>query len=73
VAVAAALVAAESVVWLANDRICPLTPLAERYGASKGSVSDIWLPDVVARTIPQWSITLLVIAAALHLRAFVRR
>ena len=69
VAVAAALVAAEAVVWLANDRICPLTPLAERYGAASGSVSDIWLPDPVARTIPQWSTALLVLAAVLHLRA----
>ena len=48
VGVAAVLVAAESAVFIANDGTCPLTPLAERYGASSGSVSDIWLPDVVA-------------------------
>lgn len=69
VAVAAALVAAEAAVWVANDRICPLTPLAERYGAVSGSVSDIWLPGPVARTIPQWSTALLVLAGLLHLRA----
>jgi hypothetical protein len=73
VAVAAGLVAAEGVVWIANDRVCPLTPLAERYGAERGSVSDIWLPDVVARTIPQWSIPLVVLASALHVRGWRRR
>ena len=69
VAVAAALVAVEATVWLANDRICPLTPLAERYGAASGSVSDIWLPGPVARTIPLWSTALLIVAGLLHLRA----
>lgn len=68
VAVAAALVAAEGVVWIGNGRVCPLTPLAERYGALSGSVSDIWLPKVVARTIPQWSIPLVAMAAVLHVR-----
>jgi hypothetical protein len=65
---AAVLVAAESAVFVANDGICPLTPLAERYGASSGSVSDIWLPDAVARTIPYWTIPLVILGAALHLR-----
>ena len=68
VALAASLVAVEGVVWIANDRVCPLNPLAERYGALDGSVSDIWLPDVVARTIPQWSIPLVVVGSLLHLR-----
>jgi hypothetical protein len=68
VAVAAGLVAVEGAVWLANDRICPLTPLAECYRALSGSVSDIWLPDVVARTIPLWSIPLVGMASVLHVR-----
>jgi hypothetical protein len=72
VSVAGALVAAEGLVWLANDRVCPLTPLAERYGAARGSVSDIWLPDLIARTIPQWSIPLVVSAVVLHLRSSLR-
>jgi hypothetical protein len=72
VAVAAALVAVEGAVWIGNDRICPLTPMAERYGALSGSVSDIWLPDVVARTIPQWSIPLVTLAAVLHGRGLWR-
>ena len=70
VGVAAGLIAIEGVVWIANDRVCPLTPLAERYGAVSGSVSDIWLPDAVARTIPQWSIPLVAAGAVLHVRGW---
>jgi hypothetical protein len=71
VGVAAILVAVESAVFIANDGTCPLTPLAERYGASSGSVSDIWLPDAVARTIPYWTIPLVILGAALHIRGAV--
>ncbi len=69
-ALAAALVATEVAVYLGNDRVCPLTPLAERHGARRGSVSDIWLPDVLARTLPAWSGALLALAVALHLRGW---
>ena len=72
VALAAGAVAAEAVVFLANDRVCPLTPLTERLGATRGEVSDIFLPDVVARTIPIWSSALLVLAALLHARSALR-
>jgi hypothetical protein len=68
VAVAAALVAAEAAVFVTNDGVCPLTPLAERHGANRGGVSDIFLPDRLARTIPLWSTALVALAAALHLR-----
>ena len=71
VGVAAALVAVESAVFIANDAVCPFTPLAERFGASSGSVSDIWLPDVVARTIPYWTVPLVVLGGALHVRGMV--
>ena len=71
VGVAAVLVAVESAVFVANAGTCPLTPLAERYGASRGSVSDIWLPDPVARTIPYWTIPLVMLGAALHVRGAV--
>ena len=73
VAAAAALVAGEGLVFLANDGVCPLTPLAERYGAERGSVSDIFLPDAVARTIPLWSTTLIALAVVLHVRGLARR
>jgi hypothetical protein len=52
VAVAAGAVAIEAAVFIANRGVCPLTPVAERLGAAKGSVSDIFLPEAVARTIP---------------------
>jgi hypothetical protein len=73
VTVAALLVAGESAVFVANGGVCPLTPLAVRYGAERGGVSDIFLPDVVARTIPIWSIPLVVLGFALHGRAWGRR
>ena len=68
VAVAGALVAAESVVFVVNRGTCPLTPLAEQYGAQCGEVSDIFLPGAVARTIPIWATSAVVLAVALHLR-----
>ena len=69
VAVAMGAVAVEAAVFLANEGVCPLTPVAERLGASRGGVSDIFLPDAVARTIPIWSSALLVVAALLHARS----
>jgi hypothetical protein len=72
VALATGAVAAEATVFVANSGVCPLTPLAERLGSRHGGVSDIFLPDPVARTIPIWSTALLVLAAILHARA-VRR
>jgi hypothetical protein len=72
VAAAAALVAMESAVFVANDGVCPLTPLAERYGAARGGVSDIFLPDAIARTIPIWATSLLALGVALHVRGLWR-
>ena len=73
VAVAAGLVAIEAGVFVANAGVCPLTPLTERLGASRGSVSDIFLPGPVARTIPVWSSALVVLAVVLHARSVVTR
>jgi hypothetical protein len=69
VGVAATLVAGEAAVFVLNRGVCPLTPLAERHGASKGGVSDIFLPDRLARTIPIWSTALIALGAVLHVRA----
>lgn len=69
VAIAAAAVSVEAAVFVANGGVCPITPLTERMGAARGSVSDIFLPDIVARTIPWWSTALLILAGALHARA----
>ena len=72
VAVAGCLVAVEAAVFVANSGVCPLTPLAERLGARRGSVSDIFLPDAMARTIPIWSSALVALGIALHVSHLVR-
>jgi hypothetical protein len=69
VGIAALAVAVEATVFLANDGVCPITPMTKRMGAAHGSVSDIFLPDALARTTPIWSMSLLGIAGLLHLRA----
>ena len=71
VGIAAAAVAGEVAVFLANDGVCPITPLTERMGAVDGSVSDIFLPDALARTTPIWSTALLFVAGLLHVRSLV--
>jgi hypothetical protein len=42
-------IAAEGLVLLINRGTCPFTPLAEKYGAERGSVTDLFLPDWCAR------------------------
>lgn len=68
VVIAGTLVAIESGVFVANRGVCPLTPLAERHGARRGGVSDIFLPDFLARTIPFWTTPLVILGFALHVR-----
>lgn len=43
-AVAGAVLAGESLVFAANGFRCPLTKLAVKFGAERGSVTDIFLP-----------------------------
>jgi len=38
----------EGIALILNDYRCPLTTLAEKYGAEKGSVTDIFLPAWIA-------------------------
>jgi hypothetical protein len=52
-------VVGESAIIMVNDGRCPLTSVVEDLGAEHGSVSDIFLPDRLARNIPQISTTLL--------------
>jgi hypothetical protein len=73
VAIAAAAVAVEAGVFVANRGVCPMTSLTVRVGASDGSVSDILLPDVLARTIPLWSTALLAVAGLLHIHSLTGR
>lgn len=49
--VAVGLLLLESVVLVASGWTCPLTVLAERHGAKRGSVTDIFLPKWLADRI----------------------
>ena len=75
-AIAAAVVAGESLIFAANGFRCPLTDLAEQLGAQKGSVTDIYLPRWFARSLPAIHAPLLLAAVLLHRRgiaAWVRK
>jgi hypothetical protein len=65
-AVAAAVVAGESMVFAANGFRCPLTDVAERLGAERGSVTDIYLPRWFAHNLPAIHVPLLLLAVLLH-------
>lgn len=70
VTVAASIVVAESVVFLANGASCPLTPLAESLGAESGSVTDIYLPRWLAHYLPVIHVPLLALIVYLHRARF---
>jgi len=65
-AVAAAVVAGESLIFAANGFRCPLTDLAEHLGAERGSVTDIYLPRWFAHNLPAIHVPLLLLAVLLH-------
>ncbi len=67
-AIAGAIVAGESLVFAGNGFRCPLTGLAERYGAQSGSVTDIYLPRWFAHNMPAIHTPLLVLMLYLHAR-----
>ncbi len=66
--IAAGVVAGESVLFVANGFRCPLTQVAERGGAERGSVTDIYLPPWFAHNLPAIHVPLIVLAAYLHAR-----
>jgi hypothetical protein len=70
---AAVVVAGECLVFAADGFRCPLTGLAERAGATSGSVTDIYLPAWFARNLPAVHVPLLVLIGWLHVRALYRR
>ena len=72
-AYALGVAAAEAGVYISNNQVCPLTPLAEEFGAESGSVVDIFLPDGVARRIPLVSTLALLVGIGLNIRALVMR
>jgi hypothetical protein len=72
-ATALGMAAAEAAVYVSNNQVCPLTPLAEDLGAERGSVADIFLPDWASRRIPLVSVSALLIGLALNLNALRNR
>ncbi len=70
---AAVVVAGECLVFAADGFRCPLTGLAERAGATSGSVTDIYLPAWFARNLPAIHVPLLVLIGWLHGRTLRRR
>ena len=68
VAIAAAIVTGETLVFAANGFRCPLTAVAESLGADNGSVTDIYLPPWFARNLPGIHVPLIIAAVYLHAR-----
>jgi hypothetical protein len=68
-AIAAGVVAAESLIFAGNGFRCPLTQLAERVGAEHGSVTDIYLPRWLAHNLPAIHVPLIALAGYLHRRS----
>jgi Polyketide cyclase / dehydrase and lipid transport len=69
VAVVAGVVATETLIFAANGFRCPLTQVAERVGAERGSVSDIYLPPWFARNLPAIHVPIILLAGYLHRRS----
>jgi hypothetical protein len=60
---------AESGIYVSNNQVCPLTPLAEEFGAESGAVVDMFLPGWAARRIPLFGTAALVLGLVLNARA----
>jgi len=73
VALAAAVVAGESLIFAGNGFRCPLTQWAEAFGAVRASVTDIYLPKWFAHNIPAIHVPLIGLAVALHVRNLKRQ
>ena len=69
-AIAGGVVLAEAGLYVSNNQVCPLTPLAEQLGADRGAVVDLFLPAWAARQIPVVAGSTAVVALALNVRAW---
>jgi hypothetical protein len=72
-ACALGLALVETGVYVSNNQVCPLTPLAEEFGAERGAVVDMFLPSWAARKIPLIAGSALVLGLALNARAMFSR
>lgn len=70
---AGAVVASETVIFVASGFRCPLTAVAESFGARSGSVTDVYLPDWFAHRLPAIHVPLVLLAVLLHARNVRRR
>jgi hypothetical protein len=67
-AIAVGVVLGETLIFSANGFRCPLTQLAQRLGAERGSVTDIYLPRWFAHNLPAIHVPLIALAIHLHAR-----
>jgi hypothetical protein len=65
--ISATAVSAEALVFLGNGRQCPLTILVEDLGSDHGQVTDIFLPDIVAKNIFAISTSMLGIGGIVYI------
>ena len=72
VTASAILVVGETTIFAVNGFRCPLTQLAEAAGAESGSVTDIYLPAWLARSLPAIHVPLAVVIVYLHRHRFRR-
>ncbi len=72
-AIAGAVVAGESAIFLANRARCPLTRLTVPLGGDGGPVTDIYLPKWLAHNLPVIHVPLIITAVLLHARNLRRR
>jgi hypothetical protein len=72
-AAASAIALGETALYLSNNQVCPLTPLAEELGAASGTVTDLYLPRRISDRIPLIAGTALVAGLLLNGLALARR
>jgi hypothetical protein len=65
-ALAAAVVTGETLIYAGNHMRCPLTDMAEKFGAANGSVSDIYLPNWVVSHLAEITAPIFAEAIVLH-------
>jgi glucose dehydrogenase len=63
---AASIAVAETLIYVSNNQVCPLTPLAEELGAESGTVTDLYLPRAVSDRVPVIGGSALIIGLALN-------
>jgi hypothetical protein len=72
-AIAGAVVAGESLIFVGSGCRCPLTGVASRMGAAHAAVTDIFLPRWFAANLPAIHVPLVALAFWLHVRILMTR